>query len=258
MRLDNRLPPLQASGPQKPRPRDRDLNLVHWDLHDAIVEAAFDLQDERDFEPTVRKLVGTFPIAWTRCLVTFRELQATIATESEPLGEVSLAHANHCLGMLSNSEEWPFLQTLVATQSDGMTSLEVLEEQFRAFADHGVPPTDAVPRDIGKHRIVLHAFSGRCRLGDIRVFMEELQKQSADGTLLHVVSLDLMTDAVWGDATRPATKAFWRQAADTGRVHGLLAGPPCESWSQARFAQTDEGTGPRPIRSADALWGMES
>lgn len=131
-------------------------------------------------------------------------------------------------------------------------------EQFRAFADHGVPPTDAVPRDIGKHRIVLHAFSGRRRLGDIQVFMEELQKQSADGTLLHVVSLDLMTDAVWGDATRPATKAFWRQAADTGRVHGLLAGPPCESWSQARFAQTDEGTGPRPIRSADALWGMES
>jgi len=130
LRLDNRLPPLQASGPQKPRPRDRDLNLVHWDLHDAIVEAAFDLQDERDFEPTVRKLVGTFPIAWTRCLVTFRELQATIATESEPLGEVSHAHANHCLGMLSNSEEWPFLQTLVATQSDGMTSLEVLESSF--------------------------------------------------------------------------------------------------------------------------------
>ena len=69
------------------------------------------------------------------------------------------------------------------------------------------------------------------------------------------MSLDLITDAVWGDATRPATKQFWRQAADDGLVHGLLAGPPCESWSQARFVQTGTGSGPGPIRSADFLWG---
>ena len=52
--------------------------------------------------------------------------------------------------------------------------------------------------------------------------------------------------------------SFWRQAADDGLAHGLLAGPPCESWSQARFVQTGTGSGRRPIRSADFLWGLES
>ncbi|CAL1128154.1 unnamed protein product [Cladocopium goreaui] len=46
---DNKLPPLQALGPVLPPPRQRDLNLVHWDMHDAIVESALTLEAEDDF-----------------------------------------------------------------------------------------------------------------------------------------------------------------------------------------------------------------
>ena len=258
LRLDNRLPPLQALGPRRPRPRDRDLNLVHWTLHDSIVEAAFALTDELDFESTVRSLIEETPISWTRCVVTLQELRTTMDTETEPLGVVSLPHANKCLGKLCHGEEWPFLHTRGTYSKKETKTIGDLEEQFQSLTTPQDLSVGNVQRCLGRHKIVLHAFSGRRRLGDIQFFMEELQKSIADGTLLHVVSLDLMTDPVWGDATRQDTKDFWRNAADAGLVHGLLAGPPCESWSQARFAQTGEKTGPRPIRSAEALWGMES
>lgn len=68
-----------------------------------------------------------------------------------------------------------------------------------------------------------------------------------------------MTDPLWGDATRPETQRFWQQGADSGFVHGFLTGPPCETWSQARFvALLDHSTGPRPLRDADQLWGLEA
>ena len=107
--------------------------------------------------------------------------------------------------------------------------------------------------------MILHAYSGRRRAGDLQFYLEALHRDAPDGTLLHVVSLDLMTDPLWGDATRPETQSFWRQGADSGFVHGFLAGPPCETWSQARFVVLTETThGPRPLRAADQLWGLEA
>lgn len=67
-----------------------------------------------------------------------------------------------------------------------------------------------------------------------------------------------MTDPVWGDATNPSTRQFWRRAADQGLIHAFIAGPPCETWSQARFAKTNSPKGPRPIRSGDLLWGLDT
>ena len=178
------------------------MNLVHWALHDSIVEAAFALTDELDFESTVRSLIEETPISWTRCVVTLQELRTTMETETEPLGVVSLTHANKCLGKLCQGEEWPFLHARGTSSKRGSTTAGDLEEQFQSLTTPQDLPVLQVQRCLGRHKIVLHAFSGRRRLGDIQFFMEELQKPIADGTLLHVVSLDLMTDPVWGDATR--------------------------------------------------------
>ncbi len=43
----------------------------------------------------------------------------------------------------------------------------------------------------------------------------------------------------------------------------FLAGPPCETWSRARFQALDPESnfgkkGPRPLRSATELWGLPS
>jgi hypothetical protein len=56
--------------------------------------------------------------------------------------------------------------------------------------------------------------------------------------------------------------SFLLTAARAGRILGLLLGPPCETWSNARFAKLvdangEELKGPRPLRSAAECWGIQ-
>ena len=252
---DGRLPPLQAAGPVLPPPRARDMSLIHWEMHDRIAEVALQLDTADDFLEAARSVIHSTEISWTRCRLTLQEFLTTLETETEPFRVVPLQHAQQCLHQLCQSEAWPFLQKDSSDPAVRDTSLDILEDQFSFLEslDRMQPP-----RMIGKHRVLLHAFSGRRRPGDVQFFLEHFQQHSNDGTVLHVVSLDLMTDAVWGDATKPSTQRFWRDAADRRMVHAFLAGPPCETWSQARFAQHLANKGPRPIRGADMLWGLEA
>ena len=41
-----------------------------------------------------------------------------------------------------------------------------------------------------------------------------------------------------------------------GLVVGLLAGPPCETWSVVRFQALEGRSGPRPLRLREAPWGV--
>eukprot|EP00959_Pyramimonas_sp_CCMP1952_P164839 3445432-Pyramimonas_sp.AAC.1 len=47
----------------------------------------------------------------------------------------------------------------------------------------------------------------------------------------------------------------------SGRVAGIIAGPPCETWSSARHLPVPEDAPggrrpPRPLRSAQHSWGL--
>ena len=76
------------------------------------------------------------------------------------------------------------------------------------------------------------------------------------------VSLDLVIDAHWVDISREDTQCFWLDALRTGKVIGMLSGPPCCTWSIAR-GKTDATTagshrpGPRVIRALRDLWGVQ-
>ena len=141
---DNKLPPLQALGPVLPPPRHRDLSLVHWDIHDAIVESALTLEAEDDFRLAVQEIILATPISWSRCQLTLQELLATIATETEPLGIVSLEHARRCLEQLGVSEAWTFLQEK-QTGADRADTLEDLGETLRNFQPPDSPHSQPVP-----------------------------------------------------------------------------------------------------------------
>lgn len=252
---DGKLPPLQAAGPTYPRPPARDISNIHWEMHDQIAETALQLERAGDFENAARAVIKSTVISWTRCQETLQEFLVTLETETEPLGLVSIAQAQRCLRALCQPEQWSFLMDKDFHSEVTKLSLEDLEDQFQSLQ---MPMLQCAPRVLGRHRILLHAFSGRRRPGDVQYFLEQMQKEAGDGTILHVVSLDLMTDPVWGDATKASTQRFWRDAADRGHIHAFLAGPPCETWSQARHAQTNAPTEPRPIRSSDMLWGFEA
>ena len=79
---------------------------------------------------------------------------------------------------------------------------------------------------------MIHAFSGRRREGDFQYFIEVAQKDHPDMTIF-TISVDLMVDPIWGNVADEKVRSFWLQAIRQRQVIGALAGPPCETWSQA-------------------------
>lgn len=109
---------------------------------------------------------------------------------------------------------------------------------------------------------IIHLYSGRRREGDFQYWMERCL---ADvdlplRNLVHVISLDTAIHSTMN----VHSPALWNRLLDTaraGRLLAMLLGPPCETWSAARnnSLQNDEmqRSGPRPLRNAMQLWGME-
>lgn len=118
--------------------------------------------------------------------------------------------------------------------------------------------TSPIPMDTTRHRVVIHAYSGRRRAGDFQFFLDEMT-QRLDGIVVHVLSLDVVISKQHGDLMDKTVRQYWIRAACSGWVVGLLAGPPCETWSRARYHELENGgRGPRPLRSSSELWGLSS
>ena len=106
------------------------------------------------------------------------------------------------------------------------------------------------------NKYLLHFFSGRRRPRDFQHWVESLRPQAPYSTL----SLDVANDSINGDMSSPDNVLQWLLTLPSGETLGALGGPPCETWSGARFADIDDGDGkkrgPRPLRSHSRPWGM--
>ena len=127
------------------------------------------------------------------------------------------------------------------------TTLEVEKQTCSSRPQH----------NLHTNHFVLHLFSGQRRAGDLQMQIEELCRDRA----VWVLSLDVCNDEVWGDMSRPATIREWVRRIHEGQVVGVAGGPPCESWSAARFWDIRSGDGsvrrgPRPLRLRDQPWGL--
>ena len=105
--------------------------------------------------------------------------------------------------------------------------------------------------------IFLHLFSGRRRSGDIQHILEQMTWPDSTWTP-RVLSLDIVLDPLWGDARNSSTQEFWLLQSRRGAIAGVLAGPPCETFSVSRERWHQEHCGPRPLRSLQDLWGFSS
>ena len=168
------------------------------------------------------------------------------------------------LRTLRHVEAWDFLTPEHAQyRYEALTlGLQDIEERCRVSGDRPSPrsPLWAVPRPMVKERYLIHAFSGRRRPGDFQQFVD-LARMQNEGTLIHTISVDIVVDPIWGDVSRPEVRAFWLTAVHDRMVVGAMAGPPCETWSQARGQPPTALPGaparraPRVIRDGDELWG---
>eukprot|EP00435_Cladocopium_sp_Y103_P031350 s1240_g7.t3 len=257
---DNRHHPLPAQGPRLPAAGAQDFPVEHPELFEALALRLAEEGDVVQLEKDLIDLVQAKPISWTLCRSTLEELVTVILQDAES-GEIPANHEQVAvLRRLADPSAWPFLMMVRPDPGGGTPSLPAVDD----IIDHvelSASPV-VVSRPVGRERVFLHAFSGRRRPGDLQHYLEAaFQRDSGDGGLtLHVVSMDVVIDPCWGDARRKETQRFWLDGVLAGYVLGGLCGPPCETWSQARFNEVDSavGRGPRPVRSAGDLWGLPS
>ena len=118
------------------------------------------------------------------------------------------------------------------------------------------PGPPALRSFLPQELIMLHLFSGRRREKDIQMELEQLPLPP--GVIMTVVSVDVAIDPHRCDLSQSHQQKIWYDLIKGGFVAGLYGGPPCESWSIARWEPAPETMrrSPRPLRCDPELWGL--
>eukprot|EP00438_Fugacium_kawagutii_P032593 Skav236459 [mRNA] locus=scaffold1758:495487:500151:- [translate_table: standard] len=259
-RHDDLLPTLQAQGPH-PRPRRRLFDPYDLELFELIMETM--LPDRVPWTTAdevctaVRAALQSRPFSWTATCTALRAVcDALSVEEADIIGLPRDAIRQGLLGITS-PDSWPFLRDGPCQHRDrNHVTWQEWEETCQEHVTNGDPVgPHAVPRPFSAHRVLLHLFSGRRRFGDIQDYLERAPPKA--GTCLHVISIDIIFHPVWGDLAAAPTQRWWIRAIRHGWIVGMLAGPPCSTWSQAR-GRAVEGKkhAPRVIRTASEPWGI--
>ena len=104
--------------------------------------------------------------------------------------------------------------------------------------------------------VILHFFSGRRRDKDFHAAVSQLSANCPYDVI--VLSLDTAVDGCYGDLSSGGRT--WAHVTD---LAAALAGPPCETFTEARHWLPEDITPeeakkwPRPLRSNDEPWGLE-
>ena len=262
---DGLAPPLRAQGPVLPALPPQDICLSDSDLIVDLVTAIDERASDFDIEEVVRTTILRHPVSWTVCVETLQCFLDDTTEEFAGNLRLDCAELRRVLQRLMVPSAWTFLNddyvgALHADDHDRHLRLWC-SSLLQKAASCAMWTSTVSPQPHGRDRIILHAFAGRRRPGDFQWYIEQLMQQS-EGILLHVVSLDLMIDAHFGDLSKPEVQSFWIRGIYQGWVHGFLGGPPCSTWSRARGVAIDGAAvglhQPRIVRDADNLWGLPS
>eukprot|EP00435_Cladocopium_sp_Y103_P022853 s1557_g5.t1 len=266
---DGALPPQQTHGAALAPVQLREPSEECPDLIVALVDALVDRPDGTDVELLLRDVICERTISWTRCCATLSVFKAHLDSDTaEDLGIEHEALLQLC-DRLRDHISWDFLCAEDFEVQEIPDKLYHYERWCYELLHHDAPWKShaAVPRKVGRDRVILHAFAGRRRIGDYQWYLDELSAKS-DGYLLHVVSIDIVIDPQYGNLSDPKIKQFWLHGIRCGFVHGFLGGPPCATWSRARTVALHHGEcpdaphgrrrQPRAVRSAEFLWALPS
>lgn len=106
-----------------------------------------------------------------------------------------------CLIHLADADSWKFLvdRSFVASRSTP-ADICTWEKWFANLAE--TPPQHwtqwkPLPKSLTRHKILLHAFAGRRRQGDVEWYIDLLAKNNP-GCIVSTVSIDIIIDPVHG------------------------------------------------------------
>ena len=198
-------------------------------------------------------------ISWTTWTRTLHFFEDSLNDADIDHWRVTIAQVKQELSTLRQPREWGLDEPLRKEIKISETRA-ALERECMDFAVTDWSMYPAIPRAFGRHRVFLHLFAGRRRRGDLQFYLDNMPPPSA--YVLHVVSVDIVIDPVWGDATATQTRTYWLRMAQEGFIAGFIGGPPCETWSRARgkqvAGQQKEQHAPRIVRTEEHLWGLPS
>ena len=253
------LPPSQCQGPMPQDQRAREPVLIDDGLHLQIVELIDARTPVEHLREALYLYVHEHPISWTLWKSTLLFFMDTFGEEDAQFFQYDKTRLSSALGALIDPQQWDFLQQPRRSQEhQQFRTIEGCHAHCQQLLQH-VSHDARVPRSFGRHRYVLHAFSGRRRVGDLQYFLEKAISQKRS-YVLHVISLDIVLNSTWGNISKEHTREYWLHAIRARWVLAFLGGPPCESWSRAR-AVGHEAIGhfkPRVLRDMEFLWGFES
>ena len=225
----------------------------HW-LPDIIAEL-LDGEAEKVVDELYAQFATELPRYHTLARIAFLESSLKHCVEEAPVPhrQVARARTRH---PKSTSRVQHQVHRSFGEQAHWLQSIRSCR-----FVD--LPPEAVCPRyqhlDDPPTFLVVHLFSGRRRAGDFHAAL----KQMADDRAWNVVilSLDTAVSLEFGDLMQGT--ASWETLVSlylSGRVAATLCGPPCETYSEARFTAAPDGAKnwPRPLRSAERLFGLEA
>ena len=258
---DGAIPFLQGQGPQLPNGALIDFIEYDVDLLEALYLCLADLETDSDIKSALRDVIRQQPISWTKCQRTLHQFLEDFAeADAEPL-QVSFTEVVSCIQLLMQVETWPFLGE-PSIKPDSFSKVRI-DEWENWFADLAAQPSStwshltAIPRNRCRYKIVLHAYAGRRRRGDIEWYMTALAKRYPDHIIL-TASVDIVIDSNLGDIAKVETRDYWLMHIMNGHVVAFIGGPPCNTWSKARHIKLSGCHGPRVVRSPEAPWGLPS
>lgn len=265
---DRMLPPLQAEGPLPQDQGHREFHDIDHGLHiflvDYMVEQSPAAVHERGLHASLMQFFEQQAVSWTRTLCTLQFFIDTFGAEDASAFGLELQHVQGILRALCQPSAWDFLQQPVKASCQNHTISHYHQACIRLAHHLEQQQLPAVARPFGRQRIILHAFAGRRRLGDIQYYLEQ-QNSATSPYVLTVVSLDIIINTTWGDAMRPETRTLWINAIRERYVVAYIAGPPCETWSRVRSVETENQREieedrrhrpPRVLRDEADLWGF--
>ena len=71
-----------------------------------------------------------------------------------------------------------------------------------------------------------------------------------------MIRVDLCMQRQTADLASPGALTWWKKRAGSGQIVSLGGGPPCETFTAARFQHHHDGDSPRPLRSGALPWGL--
>ena len=237
--------------------------------HGALTEALVALLDldptvQEDFVPSrtvwslvekVREVLVTFPMPYTQLVDTWQGFFSSWHTVDFIEDPEHRAVWKHTFDVVQwrLSPAWlvPVAPGTLIDNDHREAAFEWLQSsQEPIFDEPSVPSVPCAPRE----RYVVHLFSGRRRADDLQAALEGIP--APEGIILHILSLDIVLGA-FADLLAPQTRKRWLQVFAQGLVLALFGGPPCETWSEARFNQVEHSR-VRPVRSFAEPWGLSS